>query len=746
VRLRSRSSSSNKRSPVVRKGRAPRSESPSGRRSRRNGGGGLRAWSNSPEMEAAVKASRKAEKKRPKASSERVSLRVEGTISGYMKVSKSHRQITTAMEHELEDDGGSPVKLSGRKKKRESVDVVAKPIATKERRGHDDSLFAGQQAAKKAKHQQGADGTIHYPPTEVELDYGLPAGWTAVKKMSGGEFRKFYYCGRHRKISDPREVIRLHALDNGEDPEEALQAYERKLRAKAKKDKKLKGSICERAGHLATEEPSKKELKRRKEAARAAQQQQAQNSEESRSSSPPVRAKSAKKKKNKVKHKKPDRVPSMRGVSMMGAPGMMMPPGMFGHMATAQGMTMMRPMGMMGPFHGMAPHHPMMFMGPGMSMMGPVGMQGQMGTPGVSSMQTAAGAMPMGSKKEPEPEVPQTKPASRSSSSSSSSSAKSSSSSSSSAGANVGTESAAVNTATGEEEAGRASSEHAAERGAADDDDAGIAAALVSDQENEEAQPASPLLPPPGIETPPELRDDISMEGADDDAGAEMEPRPATTAWIEVAQDKSVEDLEREKAEIEQRKNMTSIATQTITDGDEIPEDCADRWFAGLAFTAATKSASVGSQSADEASSSSDSSEDGAEEPALVSVPGPQQRLKQRARRGMGASAPHPENADSAADASAAGATAAARSRSSSVSSSSSSSTSSSDGSHRQRATSSEREECLTSPMLRAALAATVTGISEAPAVAPGVDGIPGPAAFALADARMRAMRDYSDI
>jgi len=79
-------------------------------------------------------------------------------------------------------------------------------------------------------------GDITYP-REIPLDEGLPAGWKAVEKMyHSGKYAGRTYIrwarldGKHQNVCSARQVVKIHAEENGEDPAPALKHYEEQMK------------------------------------------------------------------------------------------------------------------------------------------------------------------------------------------------------------------------------------------------------------------------------------------------------------------------------------------------------------------------------------------------------------------------------------------------------------------------------------------------------------------------------------
>mmetsp|Transcript_7335 Transcript_7335/g.16870 ORF Transcript_7335/g.16870 Transcript_7335/m.16870 type:complete len:208 (+) Transcript_7335:262-885(+) len=205
--------------------------------------------------------------------------------------------------------------------------------------------------------------------------------------------------------------------------------------------------------------------------------------------------------------------------------------------------------------------------------------------------------------------------------------------------------------------------------------------------------------------TPPELQSPKD----DEDPGANA------TTWVEV-EGESLEDLQRELEVVTCRpKPCMSMETQTEGDAEEVPEDCADRWFSGFIENApparnTPQPASKVTTDLEEAkeSSSSDSSSDSSDDEAACK-PERQLRRSTVSPGREGADGPPAPTAETTADAK-----------------SSSSSSSSSGSPRRQRAPSSDEEAA----PAESTSAVTADAGSEMP-----VD-----------PRRLRVMQDYSDV
>mmetsp|Transcript_13784 Transcript_13784/g.31246 ORF Transcript_13784/g.31246 Transcript_13784/m.31246 type:complete len:351 (-) Transcript_13784:164-1216(-) len=74
---------------------------------------------------------------------------------------------------------------------------------------------------------------------------GLPPGWKCLEKvyLSGGSAGKTYIrfsCDKHKNVLSLKAALKLHAEDNGQDPEEAMREYERKKEEKKEDLAKLR--------------------------------------------------------------------------------------------------------------------------------------------------------------------------------------------------------------------------------------------------------------------------------------------------------------------------------------------------------------------------------------------------------------------------------------------------------------------------------------------------------------------------
>lgn len=216
--------------------------------------------------------------------------------------------------------------------------------------------------------------------------------------------------------------------------------------------------------------------------------------------------------------------------------------------------------------------------------------------------------------------------------------------------------------------------------------------------------------------------------------------RSSSAGWHEVQdQGRTIEELQRE-LEVETRRETATIETQTDPPPEEVPEDCAERWFAGFSQPVRpVEPVLLGDGKPAEGGGDSDSLADGDEaEDEGCGVLELQRQLRHRLPP---------------ADEQLAEGVAVNRSRSRSASSESSSASSSSSGeSKRQRATSSEEEPDLADPAVAAALAALAGGVP-GPAVPGGSAGnAPQGASSAtgaapvVPDPRVRAVPDYSDL
>ncbi|CAE7811437.1 unnamed protein product [Symbiodinium sp. CCMP2592] len=165
----------------------------------------------------------------------------------------------------------------------------------------------------------------------------------------------------------------------------------------------------------------------------------------------------------------------------------------------------------------------------------------------------------------------------------------------------------------------------------------------------------SPLPVPPGVETPasPATPPELQSPGPDDENGIPggAFPHNRPTSWVEV-EGETMEDLQRELEVVTCPKPCISTETQTDDPPEEVPEDCADRWFSGFVDAVPARSSHPAKVTTDlnaEAASSSDSDSDSSDNDEVTCKPERQIRRRSAGSlsrdRGDGPQEPEAKNA-----------------------------------------------------------------------------------------------------